>query len=105
MAHYVAFLSTINHCAFFTIASCFARLAEISCPEKWEHSKRLNSCLILSSYLHLQFPTLLWLSITNGVKHFALNLLIATISNSSDQMSYFYELMRPGKLQGDTSRW
>ena len=49
MAHYVAFLSTLNNCTFFTIASCFARLAEISCTEKREHSKRLNSCLILSS--------------------------------------------------------
>ena len=103
MAHYVAFLSTVNHCAFFSIASCFARWAEKRCPDNnRDHFMRPNRRLILSSYLHLQFPTLLWLSIKFEVNHFALNLLIVTVSNSTDQISYFHNLLKLGKLMDDS---
>ena len=100
MAHYVAFLSTANHCAFFSIASWFARWAERRCPDgNLGHVMKVNRRIILSSYLHFQFPTLLWMSIKLEVNHFAFNLLIVTLSNSTDQMSYFYNLLKPGQQE------
>ena len=94
MAHYVSFVSTVIHCLFFSIASCFARWVEMKCSGQVSHVSEVNRHLILSTYLHLQFPVLFWMTIKYEV-HFGFNLLISAISNSTDQISYFYNLGKP----------
>ena len=99
MAHYVSFISTVMHCLFFSIASCFARWAEMTCSGQVSHVRKVNGRLILSTYLHVQFPVLIWMTIKYEV-HFTFNLLISAVTNSTDQIAYFYNLVKPGPGKG-----
>ena len=93
MAHYVAFLSLVNHCAFFWIASILARWAERNCSNN--HGRKPNVRLLLSSYLYLQHPLIVW-GFPKYKIHVTFNILFVAVNKTSVPLLYFYKLMRPG---------
>ena len=93
LAHYSAFLSMTIHCIFFSMASVFARWDERNCSGN--HGQKLNFRLLLTSYLNLQHPFIVW-GLSKYQFHLAFNLLFITANQSSVQIIYFYRLVWPG---------
>ena len=93
MAHYFMFLQLVNQCLFFLIACIFSKLFKIE--SEGRYFKNPN----FSQFDTILVPVLAWIVIKYK-HHFKFSILFESVVTIFSPLTYFYNLIKPGRSVG-----